>query len=561
MKRLLTVLLALLLLPAAVLGEESEEAEGYNDLYWWEDPDATWAELARSGVAGVEGDTLVISEGVTVLGWVEESDFLFEGQPYEEGKWQDGPQFDRSYDETDFSKASLPSTLRCIGGEAFIGHDFETFTIPDGLELLADGAFMYCDFDVLRIESTLPVEVILGSLYDCTVMAYEVPADHPSLRSVDGVLFSKDGKTLIDYPDGRQDTHYDVPAGVERIRSIENEALQTVSLPIGLQTLEDFCFAGCTHLQAIALPLTVREIGHNVFYDCVSLELVSLPEGLTADRNENRSWTEYYADDALFRGDNGDTIAGAGSVGRVNAPGRLFTADGKETYTLTWDGAKKETLVNIYETADAASARSWYRQGKTVYMGLYQNGRVALYEPLGGIYSGTGGYGTILGWADIADVRYLRPEALFAYAAVRPRSPMPVWWNHLPDYASWTPWETVIPLDGRTYKSTLFGAFVRFEDPESHAIFCCAIQDADLTRVADDTDNVYGIVYNADFMADIPLTEAPDAEVLTELTGGTQVRILDEDGGWVLVTDGEDTGWVRQDHVRIVPEEQEETKE
>ena len=67
-------------------------------------------------------------------------------------------------------------------------------------------------------------------------------------------------------------------------------------------------FSDCTRLQSIALPLTVREIGEDIFHNCVSLELVSLPEGLEAERNENKWWVEYYPDDAIFRGDNGDTL-------------------------------------------------------------------------------------------------------------------------------------------------------------------------------------------------------------------------------------------------------------
>ena len=78
-------------------------------------------------------------------------------------------------------------------------------------------------------------------------------------------------------------------------------------IPEGCTVIEDYAFAGCTRLQAVALPLTVKEIGDCVFSECVSLELVSLPEGLEADRNDN--WAKYYADDKIFRGDNGDTWA------------------------------------------------------------------------------------------------------------------------------------------------------------------------------------------------------------------------------------------------------------
>ncbi len=559
---LILMMLLLLLCPVSSLAEEEPEEE--ED--WWEesaDWRGDWEEMGLFQYADLQGDTLVILDGVTTLGWVEEEEWAFEGQPYSEGELKDGPQFDRSFDGKNFRKVSLPDTLRCLGGETFIAHDFEMFTLPDSLELIADGAFVYCDFDVLRIESTLPAEVILGGLYDCSVAAYEVPEDHPLYRSVDGVLFSRDGKTLISYPNGRRDTHYDVPPGVERISDLHSDYLQTVSLPIGLKTVDDYGFSGCSRLQAVSLPLTVQKLGKNVFYGCVSLELVSLPEGLEADKDLDKRYMVYYPDDALYRGDNGDTLAGTKSTGRVNAPGRLFSPDPKESYVFDFStrGARKQSLIPVYDTADAANAYRWYRQGKTVYMGAFENGRVALYEPLGGTYTAADGHGSILGWVRITDVAYLSPETLFEYAEVKPRSPMPVWWNHLPDYDFWTPWETVIPLEERNYKPTLFGAFVRFDDPVTHAVFGCAIQDAELTRVPDGTDQVYGIVFNPAFLEDIPLWTEPGGAELKTLVGGIQIRILAEKDGWVQITDGTDTGWVEQDYVRVVPAKQEDEEE
>ena len=576
LRRLTALLLVLLLtIPACAPAEEEDEWDdaGWDEEDWdeedwdeeddedwenWEPDDweSFWEEEGFFDFCGVEDGTLTIFEGVTSIGmdWHsgEGSDEAADPGP--------GLQFDRSYSPV-FRRVVLPSTLRRIDSEAFISYHFETFTISDSLEALAEDAFVHCTFDVLRIESAMPVETVLDSLYDCSVIAFEVPEDHPLLRSVDGVLFSKDGKTLLSYPGGRTDTHYDVPAGVERIANIHNESLQTVSLPIGLRSVDDFAFSFCTRLQAIALPLTVRELGHDVFYCCVSLETVSLPDGLTAERDEDGRYAEYYADDALFRGDNGDTLGGSRSAGEIDAPGRLSAGAGASPM-IVWDLAKRtsstQRLISIYDTADAADSYRFYRSGKTVLMGDFRNGRVALYEPLGGTYIAEDRYGDIIGWVDIADVEYLQPESLFPYASVRPRPVMKVWWNHLPDYDTWTPWETVIPTEGREYKATLFGAFVRFSDPATRAVFGCAIQDADLTRVPDGTDNVYGIVFNPAFMEDVPLRAEPDGREAKMLCGGTQVEILEEEDGWVLVSDGTDTGWVKQDHVRAVPEEQED---
>ena len=195
--------------------------------------------------------------------------------------------------------------------QAFYFFHFTFFTLPEQLEVLESNAFVYCHFDVFRIESTLPAQDIVYSFYDCTIDAYEVPEDHPLYQAIDGVLFSKDGKTLLAYPGGRMDEHYDVPAGVEHIwpYAFGTDYLKTISLPIGLKTIADAAFAGCGRLQSIAVPLTVTEIGKDAFWCCVSLELVSLPDGLTINKDINPRHAQYYTDDFIYRGDNGDTLS------------------------------------------------------------------------------------------------------------------------------------------------------------------------------------------------------------------------------------------------------------
>ena len=305
MKRIFLLLLALVLLGPAALGEE--EAPPYD----WR---ADWEESGYDQYADVQDNTLIVFEGVTALGealeyrWDYELDTSVEIEP----KFESGPRFDGCIlDDRPPLQVSLPSTLRYLGIESFCLFDFTSFTLPEQLEVLESDAFVYCHFDVFRIESTLPAQDILYSFYDCTIDAYEVPEDHPLYQAIDGVLFSKDGKTLLAYPNGRTDEHYDVPAGVEHIvrNAFGTNYLKTISLPIGLKTIADAAFAGCGRLQSIAVPLTVTEIGKDAFWCCVSLELVSLPDGLTINKDINSKYVQYYTDDFLYRGDNGDTLS------------------------------------------------------------------------------------------------------------------------------------------------------------------------------------------------------------------------------------------------------------
>ena len=89
---------------------------------------------------------------------------------------------------------------------------------------------------------------------------------------------------------------------------------------------------------------------------------------------------------------------------------------------------------------------------------------------------------------------------------------------------------------------------------ESYTKTACVIQDAELTRKPDGTANQYGIVYNADFMKDVPLLEERNGQILKLLIGGTQVQILCREDNWIQVTDGKDIGWITEDHMKIIPE-------
>mgnify|MGYP004672338995 FL=1 len=307
MKRIFLLLLALVLLCPAALGEEDDDPP-----YDWR---ADWEESGYDQYADVQDDTLIVFEGVTALGearkyrWDSELGTDVKIEP----KFENGPRFlDLMFDAScPPHQVSLPSTLRYLGIESFCLFDFTSFTLPEQLEVLESNAFVYCNFNVLRIESTLPAQELLNSFYDCMVVTYEVPEDHPLYQAIDGVLFSKDGKTLLAYPGGRTDEHYDVPAGVEYIwpYAFGTDYLKTISLPIGLKTIGNGAFSDCGRLQSIAIPLTVTEIGDYAFWGCVSLELVSLPDGLTINKDINSKYVQYYTDDFIYRGDNGDTLS------------------------------------------------------------------------------------------------------------------------------------------------------------------------------------------------------------------------------------------------------------
>ena len=537
MKRVLALCLTLLLACGAA------GAEGFDPFSWYEDEDMAQAFSAH---CRLEGDALVILEGVTVIGeyigdWMEDpddpdDDILVENEE-EEALFEDTIYFGY-WESPDFSRVIFPSSLRRIGCEAFAGYHFREFTLPSSLEKVYWDAFVNCTFDTLRIEAALPYEQIRNSMYDCSVYAFDGPEDHPLYKTVDGVLLSRDGKTLLRYPASRKDTHYDVPAGVERIESRafqDAEALKTISLPIGLASVGDYAFSGCGRLQAVALPLTVKEIGKNPFDECVSLELVSAPEGLSVGKDTDSSWVIYYADDALFRGDNGDTRTGGG--------------DEEDAWWWLWEPGRligDEERVPLYAEAGAARPFASAVAGTIVSVRVVGGSWAMVGNPLSS--------GQQMGWVDISRVRLLRGDTLFAYAKTTVPAGTEIWTEGLP--APVTDGKGVPAERAYTTESPLpYGPFLKVNDDEDWWIACaCRIQDAALTRQPDGTDHVYGVLYSENAYEPVPLLDGAGGQTVEEMTGGTQVMILAEEENGYRVTTVFTEGWVSKDHVKIVPE-------
>lgn len=72
-----------------------------------------------------------------------------------------------------------------------------------------------------------------------------VESIHPLYKSIKGTLYSKDGKTLIAYPSGKKEEHFNIPSEVTRV--------------------DAYAFSACPNLKGVYLPLSVTSIDYNAF--------------------------------------------------------------------------------------------------------------------------------------------------------------------------------------------------------------------------------------------------------------------------------------------------------
>lgn len=96
-------------------------------------------------------------------------------------------------------------------------------------------------------------------------------------RSLDGVLFSKDGETLILYPENRAGSNYSVPDGVVRIEKLGSPNLRKIVFPDSVLEISSGALYECEHLTELVLPSKLKTVEKRLFCENRFLTRVELP--------------------------------------------------------------------------------------------------------------------------------------------------------------------------------------------------------------------------------------------------------------------------------------------
>lgn len=101
---------------------------------------------------------------------------------------------------------------------------------------------------------------------------FVVDEENPYFCSVDGVLFSKDMKTIIYFPPGKGIDSYDGYGNAENFTSYV--------IPDGVETIHTKCFYKCYYIEDVKIPSSVKTIEEKAFHRVSKLNKIELPEGL-----------------------------------------------------------------------------------------------------------------------------------------------------------------------------------------------------------------------------------------------------------------------------------------
>ena len=427
---------------------------------------------------------------------------------------------------SDIREIRLPSALTFIGDEALsLG----------GLDALRFGGRpeMGCIFYGVTVERMILAADYTGEIPKgeyLTIGAWETEPGNPLYLARDGVLYTADGKTLLRYPNGRPDAHFDVPAGTEAIADYaftdDSHAipLTSLSLPIGLKRIGAGAFTGCTRLLSLTVPLTVTELDPTAFATCVSLERLSLPPGLRAEFDDRWALRPDYTH---FVGDNGGVT-----------PKWEDEEDEEDGETDEWR--------NVWiASRDGVSPVAWYRSPTSS-------------DPAGELPSGTvlwliraaDGRGCVRFWIDnqytdawisLEELLPVLGDTLFTVADA---APGPGCAEDLTGYAfrecgggrcsfSGPDWAwTAVPLD----------QLVLYRDPDPAGRRLAILFDgAGMTA-----DRFSGDDTAVLFPAPIRIRDVPAGLPLAFVYSGEQCEILAESNGWIRIRTARLEGWVER---------------
>ena len=152
-----------------------------------------------------------------------------------------------------------------IGSNALVS-SVTSLTIHEGITHIAEDAF-----EITAFSSSM------------AVCEFIVALENPNYSSIDGALFTKDGKTLLKYPIGNKRTVYYVPDGVTDIASNAfafAKNLTEIYFSNSVMRIGDAVFSDCYSLVSVSFSDTLADIGTGIFYYCTALESIVFPNSL-----------------------------------------------------------------------------------------------------------------------------------------------------------------------------------------------------------------------------------------------------------------------------------------
>ena len=183
------------------------------------------------------------------------------------------------------NNSTIPDDITVVDDYAFSGRQKLTYIkIPDSVTSIGDYSFWGCSSLVSVVIPDSVTSIGDSALSNCFILTdITVDGNNQYYQSIDGNLYSKDGKTLIQYAIGKEDTSFEIPYSVTTIGEDAFsycDSLVSIDIPDSVTTIGDSAFYDCDSLTNVVIGDSVTTIGGHAFADCDSLTNVVISDSV-----------------------------------------------------------------------------------------------------------------------------------------------------------------------------------------------------------------------------------------------------------------------------------------
>ena len=181
----------------------------------------------------------------------------------------------------------IPDSVTSIGSYTFYGcTGLTSIVIGDSVTSIGEEAFYGCESLTSILIPDSVTSIGNWAFLRCTgLTSITVDEDNTSYQSIDGNLYSKDGKTLIQYAIDKKNTSFTIPDSVTSIGEWafrDCTGLTSIVIPDSVTSIGLYAFYGCTGLTNIVIPDSVTRINSWTFSDCTGLTSIVIPDSVTS---------------------------------------------------------------------------------------------------------------------------------------------------------------------------------------------------------------------------------------------------------------------------------------
>lgn len=182
---------------------------------------------------------------------------------------------------------TIPNSVTSIGHYAFSNcTNLKNVSMGNSVMNIEDYAFSVC---TSLASITIPASVTnigVWAFSICTSLAnINIDENNAHYKSINGCIYSKDGKTLIRCPIGKDTMSFTISDSVTSIADAAFQGCELITniiIPNSVTSIGNWAFSGCTSLVNVTIPKSVNSIGIWTFYNCTSLSNIIIPNSVTS---------------------------------------------------------------------------------------------------------------------------------------------------------------------------------------------------------------------------------------------------------------------------------------